>query len=698
MHMSIKTALIGVICALGLLLAATCTMALWTSYRHYAVSNEVSALATVDKSLYAALDNFRSERRDLATALGLPSDKNQASLKSVAERRVKVDEAFGHALADLADDDTASLKEPLAALQGNYDAFKRLRVEADADLAHASVDERNKDLPKRVLSTGSALIQNFETCASTVEMEIRSRNPALSDIILVQVMALASRSLGGNGAGILNGAVAEGRALEPGDIQSLTMSDAKQQFAWSTVRDVANRPYAAPKLKEAFAQAEAGYFSGPFKAMRDDLVKTVSTGGKPTIAIDEWRGKITPALNLIAGVSSTAIELLDESAQSDAAAATQRLLGYAVLLLVAMGLAIAGLLFVRRRVTRPLTAMTAAMVRLADKDTSVAIPGLGRRDEIGSMATAIMVFKENAIKVDLIAREEAEREAKAAGERRVLMQEMANGFQGAVGSIVQGVLASATQLQASAQALSASAEETSIKSTTVAAAAAQATMNVESVATATEELSASISEIGSQVVRSAEVAGEAANSAGSTQAKIRNLTEAASEIGAVVALIDSIAGQTNLLALNATIEAARAGEAGKGFAVVASEVKQLADQTSKATSQIARQVGSIQSSTQDSALSIGDIAKVIDRLNQISIAISAAVEEQGSVANEIARNVQQAVRGTAAVSQNIAGVSEASRQASEVSAQVLAAARDLSAQSGSLQSEMTRFLLTIRMG
>jgi methyl-accepting chemotaxis protein len=364
--------------------------------------------------------------------------------------------------------------------------------------------------------------------------------------------------------------------------------------------------------------------------------------------------------------------------------------GIAILMGIVVGFVVA------RSITKPVVAMTSAMGILANGDTTVEIPARGQKDEIGSMAEAVQVFKDNMIETERLRAEQEEAKKRAEAERRQMMLDLADKFEASVGHVVDSVTSSATELQATAQSLSATAEETSQQSNAVAAASEEMTQNVQTVASATEELSSSIREIGNQVTESSRIVSTAVTQAEDTNGKVKALAEAAQRIGDVVTLINEIAAQTNLLALNATIEAARAGEAGKGFAVVASEVKNLATQTAKATEEIAGQVRSIQEATETSAQAIENIAQTINRVNEISTAIASAVEEQGAATQEISRNVQEASSGTQEVSNNISGVTQASQQTSAGSTQVLGAASELAKNGEMLRKEVSTFLATVR--
>jgi len=314
---------------------------------------------------------------------------------------------------------------------------------------------------------------------------------------------------------------------------------------------------------------------------------------------------------------------------------------------------------VGRGIIRPVSGMTAAMSRLAAGETAVEIPSRDATDEMGAMAKAVEVFKDNMIETERLRTEQEAQKQRAEQERRAEMLDLATKFEASVGGVVDSVASAATEMQATAQSMAATSEQTTRQATTVAAASEQATQNVQTVAASAEELSASIREIGQQVTQASAMIQESVRQATMSNEQVQGLASAAEKIGDVVRIISDIAGQTNLLALNATIEAARAGDAGKGFAVVASEVKTLASQTAKATEEIAAQIKAIQEATQTSARSIQGIAETIGKVNETATAIAAAVEEQGAATQEISRNVTQAAQGTQEVSGNIGGVSQA---------------------------------------
>ena len=419
----------------------------------------------------------------------------------------------------------------------------------------------------------------------------------------------------------------------------------------------------------------------PFRGVLDILGKSYITAYDPILAGGEVIGIVyvgIPMETFNAGVA-------EAKNWTMSAAGVCALLGFLLALLLS-----------NRIVGKPLHRVVEDMTGIARGELDIPVRLQERGDDIGDIARAVQVFKDNALHIEQLNRQTAEAEAEARDERRRTLQQMADAFEAKVLDVVRVVGESVDELQRSSASVTSLVQDATTEAQSVAAAAQQASGNVQSVASAAEELASSIGEISRQVGESEQVTERASSEAARADAMVQSLAAATGKIGEVVKLISDVASQTNLLALNATIEAARAGEAGKGFAVVASEVKNLAAQTGRATEEIGALIASVQEETRRSVEAIRGIIGVIGEVRAISTVIAGAVEQQGAATQEIARNVEQAAQGTAAVSDNIVSVTRAASDAGGGARQVSNSADGLARRSAELRSAVGEFLETVR--
>lgn len=471
------------------------------------------------------------------------------------------------------------------------------------------------------------------------------------------------------------------------DRLSVNWTSELNRHAWAETKPLLD------ELQKAQNDSEAAALAGD----RERSVKILAEQAMPRatklkLLLDGSKGAVSEQDK---GITDRQRTLLNEDTSSMIMASNRLMIIQASMLVLGLIFTAVAVLVTARSITRPLNSMTQAMNRLADGDYETTIPAVERRDEIGVMGKAVLVFKDGLVAARTAA--ERERAEQAARQRRTqAIENLTSGFDRDVSSVLSEVSSAAVQMHGTANGLSATAEETTRQSIAVATASEQASANVQTVATATEELAASVQEISRQVSQSANIAGAAVQQAERTDHAMRGLASASEEIAKVIDLIMQIASQTRLLALNATIEAARAGEMGKGFAVVAAEVKALADQTTHATDEIAAQVTSIQGEARGAVSSISAIMETIRQINEVSGTIAAAVEEQQAATQEIARNIQQAAVVTQDVSSTIVGVHQSATDTGAAASQVLSTADTLSSQANVLKSRVEVFLSAVK--
>lgn len=414
-----------------------------------------------------------------------------------------------------------------------------------------------------------------------------------------------------------------------------------------------------------------------------------------SITPQHWIDVTTQRIDMIHEAEGVATKSLIQLVESTKDAATSRFIFEIVLSVIVLSFTMLLSYFLVRSVTLPLAEANRGLQELANDHLEYKITGDARKDEIGDIARAMLVFKQNALERRRIAAlQEEENKIKLIRATRV--EELVNAFDSKARDLIGSLSGAAVKMEETSQSMLSIANQTSTQSSAVTSASIQAGANIQNVASAAEELSASIREIAQQMNKSSDYARRAIDSVEKAQETILRLSEAGEKISQVIGLITDIAEQTNLLALNATIEAARAGDAGKGFAVVASEVKSLASQTQKATDDIAEMIRNVQEQTQRAVAVISSVGKEISELNETTSAVAAAVEEQTSATQEISRNVQEAANGTDEVNSGIMHVSDGACKSGEAANEVLSVSKDLSLQSDQMKTSIEKFLSDIR--
>lgn len=431
-------------------------------------------------------------------------------------------------------------------------------------------------------------------------------------------------------------------------------------------------------------------------AMRRDVNKTKKMFHMADL-VAEARGKtyFDNFRGLIADFQNEERQLIEirqeENAATVATTYTTIILCCVVSLLLGVGLAF----FIGKNIAAPIGHMTGNMSRLAEGDTSVEIGGIERKDEVGKMARALEVFKQNRIEADLREKQQKEEQAEKIS-RAEKVDSLIKEFENKASQAVSTVASAATQLTQTAQQVTGLMDKANDSAQSGASGASQTTANVQSVASAAEEMSSTVKEIASQVNSSNSLVLESVEKVEAADVNAKELAKSSERVREVVGLISDISNQINLLALNATIESARAGEAGKGFAVVASEVKNLASQTDKSIDEVGKVVGEM-SSASDGIISILDeIKQSVNSISESSTSVASSVEEQSATTNEIASSMQSAAKGVQMITDNIQEISDSASHSKASSDEVLKASQDLSKQAEHLDKEIKDFLSDIR--
>ncbi len=450
-------------------------------------------------------------------------------------------------------------------------------------------------------------------------------------------------------------------------------------------------------VKDAFQKADSGNFTGEAWTQTLALFDALINNKAPGITITELQPRDTARGGLVVDLASASLDEMVKRAEALASKAQTGIYISAIELLGTLAVTVLGMVIVTSLVTpRPLHRLGEALHRLAGGEIHVDVTGTDQKNEIGELARGVQAFKDSLARNRELEEDARRSGADTAARRREAMLKLADDLEHAVGDAVQSLTASASETQTTARRLTENANATLSQSTSVSAAAEQASTNVSAVAGAAEELGSSVVEIGRQIRHSVDKARAAVDKAEVAAGIIAELETASGRINSIVDMISQIAGQTNLLALNATIEAARAGEAGRGFAVVAAEVKGLAKQTSDATTEIMQQIAGIQSTTNRAVEAIGDVSATIQEINDAAGLIEGTIGQQSMATSEIVNSVTQASIGASEVTSVIVDVASSARETGASANNMLDVSSKLTRHADTLSQKVSAFLAMLR--
>ncbi|WP_315724411.1 MULTISPECIES: methyl-accepting chemotaxis protein [unclassified Bradyrhizobium] len=682
-----------VITIAALIIIGTFAWNSWESWRRLQVTGNILKVTDASAFLFTAMTNLRSDRSTTPRAINAEQAMEPAAEKYVRSLRDTEMPALARARELLPTIEFAQSQSLIPELERLEKALIGYQTEFWSEVAKPK-SQRRLALADNYVQTVSALLTTLDKISTALVTSVNHQDAAIDQLLSIKQFAWLLRSVAGEASSIVGNAINSG-SISPENQLAYTKLMGGAEASWTALQLSTSGMELPPALSTALKAAQTAYFEPQYTGLADRLVAAVVKGEKPEITTTQWSPLAVGRMATAITVADAALDAAKQQASVQNAAALRSLLLQSALLILAIIAATGAIMAISRHVIVPLHTMRDAMLKVAAGDLAVNTGYIQRQDEIGALARALETFKQQAQDKLAIEAQERERNAATATRQRAIEAYVAE-FEGLVGASLEQLGRASTDMQATSAGLTNVSRQTNARAEVASKASNDASMSVQTVASAAEELNASIADISKQASHAAGIASRAVEQARMTDGTVQGLSQSANRIGEVVGLINSIASQTNLLALNATIEAARAGEAGKGFAVVASEVKTLASQTAKATDEISEQIADIQRVANDAIDAIQRIGGIIGEVNEVATAIAAAVQEQGAATQEISRSTQFAADGTKNVSDNITGVKSDADAAAAAADNVRNASETLEQQSRSLGHQVTDFLGKIR--
>jgi methyl-accepting chemotaxis protein len=692
-RLTVSTLLKAVIIFTALFIFLGVSLSAWDSWQRLQLTNRIAVIADASANMFRAMDRLRSDRSTTNRLINSDQPLDAAMDKYLRALRDVEMPAMARALELLP---TLAIERQQASL-GDFNRLFKLVTEQQKEfwqeIAKPKASRRTA-LGKEYMDSATALLETLDQLSGILAAEVNQQDATIDQLLMIKQSAWLLRNTSGEASLLVSNGLAAGK-LAPDTQQNYTKLVGGVDIAWKALELATSGMQLPPALSAAMAANKTAYFDAQYVALRDRLITALAKGEKPEMTANEWSPVTVGRLAAAVTVADAALDAAKEHTARLHESALGSLVLQLGLLFAAIALTFGAMTMVSRRVITPLHNIRDGMLKVAAGDLLVDTGYTKRQDEIGALAGALETFKQQAADKFKIEAQERERNAGAAARQQAVDNYVAE-FETTVRDSLQQLGRASGEMRTTSNGLSSVSQQTNDRVQVAQKASSDASMSVESVASAAEELSASINDISQQAAHAAGIASRAVDQAQKTDGTVQGLAKSAGRIGEVVGLINTIAAQTNLLALNATIEAARAGEAGRGFAVVASEVKSLASQTAKATDEISEQIAEIQKVAGEAVEAIKSIGSIIGEVNEVATAIAAAVQEQGAATQEITRSTQYAAQGTKNVSENITGVKTDADAAAAAAENVKHASETLENQSQHLGHQVTDFLGKIR--
>jgi methyl-accepting chemotaxis protein len=730
-RLSVNAILRSVIAALGTVVVIMLAAGAWSSWSRYQVDSRIAGVAATSAHLFTALHNLRSDRaRSYRMLLG--DEQITTRDPRLFESRDGEMPALKGALATLAALDFPERQALWAELDQRIKKLTALHEESVAALRQPKA-ARRAGLAPEIRDEITALIGMLDKLATRIDRLVKLEDAYIDQLIQIKQLAWVARDAGGDASVMISNALA-GQPLPAEPMLVYTANVSKNETAWATLEQMAASMSVPSAMTDAMAKAKQEYYAPDHAAMRVNMLKKLIAGQPAGMNADQWGNITVPKLATLLRVADAALDVAKEHAAKQQSAAMWKLALQLAMLAMAAAFAIGMMQLVSRRVIMPLQSIQGAMLKLANGDFSVAVPGVERKDEVGAIANAVERFKAVA---DEKARQEAEvatkrHEAEAAVQAKAseelkrtaderartaetqahavraladslkrlaagdLTTRLSEDFTDDYKQIKEDFNATVAQLQETIGAIAAATHEVTNASAEISTSSTNLSQRTEEQAASLEETSSSMEEISATVKKNAENAHQANESAanarevasrgGEVVAKaveaMGQIEGSSRKISDIIGVIDEIARQTNLLALNAAVEAARAGEAGRGFAVVASEVRNLAQRSSQAAKDIKDLITSSGSQVQNGVELVnkagGALAEIVESINKVATIVSdiaAASSEQASGVEEVNKALTQMDEVT---QQNSALVEEATATAKTLDQQAQAMSEQVS--------------------